>query len=695
MAKSLPRLVLDPVQAIPLDLIDLSQANVRRIKNGVSIEALADDIDRRGLLQSLNVRPSLDAEGQATGRFESPAGGRRYAALQILVKRKRLAKDAPVPCVVKAAAGPVSAEEDSYAENALRERLHPLDEFRAMQTLRDKGDDAETIAATFGTTAAVVTQRLKLAAVSTKLHDVYAADGMTLEQLMAFAVSDDHDRQEQIWDLGSHGYTMAPKFIRDRLTEASVRATDRRARFVSLDAYLAAGGGVMRDLFEEDDGGWLSDVGLLERLVDERLNAEGERILAEGWKWVTVSRDLPYGFERGLREIDGTRPELSDAEQARVAAIEEEAGALEDEWQDIPELPAEIAARINALDTELAGLVDRPSVYDADEIARAGAFVTFDQRGTLLIERGYVRPEDEPPVEQSPDPVTGEGVAADAVIEPGQPGEDGRPTLPAPSDDSDEELVKPLPDRIVAELTATRTLALQDVFAQSPSTAFVAMLHAMVLSTFFLASRESCLGISINRALFAAQSPGLKDSPAATAIADRHARWRDRLPNSDRDIWDALQQLDATEQAALFAHCAAYAVNACWEPAPKYDNGRTSAHMVARRIEHAHVLARTVGLDMVAAGWVPTVGNYFGGITKPRILEAVAEAKGAQTAGLIEHLKKDEMAREAERLLADAGWLPEPLRTPVIDDPADDGHVLPAFLAEGADEPADFAVAAE
>lgn len=78
MAKSQPRLVLDPVQAIPLDRIDLSQANVRRIKNGVSIEALADDIDRRSLLQSLNVRPRLDADGQAIDRFEAPAGGRRY-----------------------------------------------------------------------------------------------------------------------------------------------------------------------------------------------------------------------------------------------------------------------------------------------------------------------------------------------------------------------------------------------------------------------------------------------------------------------------------------------------------------------------------------------------------------------------------------------------------------------------------------
>jgi ParB family chromosome partitioning protein len=42
----------------------------------------------------------------------------------------------------------------------------------------------------------------------------------------------------------------------------------------------------------------------------------------------------------------------------------------------------------------------------------------------------------------------------------------------------------------------------------------------------------------------------------------------------------------------------------------------------------------------------------------------VAEAKGQRAADRIEHLKKGEMAAEAETLLAGAAWLPEPLRTP-------------------------------
>jgi hypothetical protein len=110
----------------------------------------------------------------------------------------------------------------------------------------------------------VVKQRLKLAAVSPKLLDLYAEDAMTLEQLMAFTVTDDHARQEQEWDSLARSYNKGSHFIRRQLTEGAVSAADKRAQFVGLDAYQAAGGIVTRDLFEDDDGGWLQDTALIE-----------------------------------------------------------------------------------------------------------------------------------------------------------------------------------------------------------------------------------------------------------------------------------------------------------------------------------------------------------------------------------------------------------------------------------------------
>ena len=402
MAKAQPKLVLAPAQGIPFNLLVLSQSNVRRVKNGVTIDDLAVDIERRGLLQGLSVRPLLDAEGKDTGTFHVPAGGRRFRALEILVKRKRLAADAVIPCVVKPADSDVSAEEDSYAENAFREALHPLDEFRGMQQLVDQGGEIEDIAARFHVTPAVVRQRLKLACVSPVLHEVYAADGMTLERLMAFTVSDDHIRQEQVWALVQTHHNQSAHFIRARLNETTVPARDPRVLFVGIDTYVAAGGCVVRDLFEEDRGGWLQDAALLDRLVLEKLGAEADRIRAEGWKWVEAAIDLPYGYHLGLRPIEVTHTPPTDADLAEVATLQAEAEALENEWSGADEIPDDVDARVNALDERIAELAGGSWNYDPAEMAMAGVFLTIERNGAVSVDPGWVRAEDEPVAESEP-----------------------------------------------------------------------------------------------------------------------------------------------------------------------------------------------------------------------------------------------------------------------------------------------------
>ncbi|MFY9990014.1 MAG: ParB N-terminal domain-containing protein, partial [Rhodoplanes sp.] len=260
MPKSVAKIALSRSRDIPFNRLVLSQANVRRIKAGVSIEELAEDIARRTLLQSLTVRPILDDEGAETGMLEVPAGGRRFRALELLVKQKRLARNAPIPCVVRTEG---LAEEDSLEENIQRAPLHPLDQFRAFLTLREKGKSEEEIAAAFFVSVAVVRQRLRLAALSPRLLDVYAEDGMTLDQLMGFTVNPDHARQEQVWEALQRSYTKEPHQIRRMLTEGAVRASDKRAQFVGVEAYEAEGGLILRDLFNSDDGGWLQDPALL------------------------------------------------------------------------------------------------------------------------------------------------------------------------------------------------------------------------------------------------------------------------------------------------------------------------------------------------------------------------------------------------------------------------------------------------
>ncbi len=695
MATAKQKITLNASRDIPFNKLMLSQANVRRIKNGQSIEDLAASIARRGLLQSLNVRPVLDGERNETGMFEVPAGGRRYRALELLVKQKRMARTETVPCVVSDANSVVPIEEDSLAENFQREDLHPLDMFRAFQTLHDQGATHEEIAARFFVSATFVQQRLRLAKVSSKLLDIYEQDGMKLDQLMAFTVTDDHSRQEQVWEALQNSWSQEPHQIRRMLTETAIRASDRRALFVGVDAYVAAGGVVLRDLFEVDNGGWLQDPALLDRLVGEKLRASADAIAAEGWKWIVVDVDLPYGHEHGLRSLTGTFADLSDEEQASRTALRSEYDQIAAQYGEADELPDEVDQRFGEIEQALEQFENRPMIYEPAEITSAGAFVSIDRDGDLVVDRGYVRPEDE-----APEPVGGDADQPDDVPE----GDGGDPAVrrttitigaqaSEPDEEEDSDAIKPLPERLVIDLTAHRTLALRNAVAGNPHIAMTALLHRLVLDTFGQRSSIGCLEASVRHVYFTAQDAELKDSSDARAVADRQEAWKADIPfGDDEALWTWLDALDEASRLALLAHCVSFGINALYERINPYGSG-VSQQGLEQRLREAARLARVTGLDMVDAGWRPTVANYLGRVTKSRILEAVREGAGERAAQLIDHLKKGEMAKEAERLLADSGWLPEPLRL-AGDEPAgvqqdmddDDRAALPAFLA-GEEDP--------
>lgn len=696
MATAVQKIVLSPSRDIPFNKLVLSQSNVRRVKAGVSIEDLAASIARRGLIQSLSVVPVVDAEGQETGMFEVPAGGRRFRALELLVKQKRLAKTAPVPCVVRKRDDEVLAEEVSLVENIDRAPLHPLDQFRAFQDMRVKGKTEEEIAAALFVPVQVVKQRLRLAAASPNLLDVYAEDGMTLDQLMAFTVSDDHARQEQVWDTIKDAWSKEPYQIRRMLTETTVRASDKRAVFVGVEAYEAAGGTVMRDLFQSDDGGWLQDAALLDRLVAEKLKTSAETIAAEGWKWIEVAVSFPYDATRGLRELRGQPLDLSAEEQATIEALNAEYQKLEAEYEGADELPDEVDQRLGEIETALSTFETRPVRFEADEVARAGVFISIAHDGSLDIDRGYVRAEDEAPIE--PESETGldaGGDTAEPVVQRavitigGQPAE--------PEDDEDDGVIKPLPERLVIELTAYRTLALRNALAENPHVAMTALLHKLVSDAFMTRMYTGALEAGVKHVFFPAQDDTLKDSPSARAVQDRHAAWAGDIPKDDNALWDWLAALDDASRMALLAHCVSFGVNALYERPNPHSAGGVSQHTLDMRLAQADRLTRATGLDLVEAGWRPTFGNYLNRVTKPRILQAVREGAGEQAAQLIDHLKKGDMAKEAERLLADSGWLPEPLRLVAEAEAStpenqtggeDDGAVLPDFLADDDEESA-------
>lgn len=693
MAEAIQKITLNAGRDIPFNKLVLSQQNVRKTKAGVSIEELAQDIAHRGLMTSLNVRAVLDGDGNETGIYRIPAGGRRYRALELLVSQKKLSETAAIPCIVSK--GDTSEIEDSLAENVKRVDLHPLDEFRAIMTLREQGLDEEEIAARFHISVAAVKQRLRLASVSPRLLELYANDEMKLGQIMAFSITNDHVRQEQVWDAVSRSHNQDAYYIRRMLTETAVRASDRRTAYVGMDVYEAAGGVVMRDLFEQDNGGWLQDPALLEQLVLEKLTVDAEALKAEeGWKWVEAAFDFPYGYSSGLRRFYGERAGYTEDELARHDALKAEYDKLDAEYAEAEGYSEETEALLGEFGSELDALNDRPYVFDPEEIARGGAFISLAANGELKIERGFVRPEDEAVVEthdSDADDGDSDSHSDDGTLVASANGGisiNGKP-IRIEEPEEDDEKIRPLSDRLIEDLTAARTVALRNALANDPVMAFIAALHVFVLKTFYKYGSDSCLEITAQNTAFS-QTQGLGETVWAKEIEQRQESWGYDLPGNVDEVWDYLMALDEASRMALFAHCVSLSVN-------------TTIHAWNQRAkESAHVrqLARSIGFDMIAAGWTPTVDNYLGRVTKAHILQAVREAKGEQAAQLIDHLKKPDMAQEATRLLDGSGWLPEVLRLPVDEtaaaakgDAATDAVVqddlanvgLPAFLIDGED----------
>lgn len=622
---------------IPLNKLKHSPKNARKTPHGeAAIEALAASIAAKGVLQPPVVEPELDEAGAATGFYLVTFGEGRRLALRLLARRKAIKKTHPVRCIVDLSHDP---HEISLDENITRTGMHPADQFEAFQRLaEERGYGPEEIAARFGVTPTVVRQRLKLAAVSPKLIQAYRDEAMTLEQLMAFAVSDDHDRQEAVWE--GLGWNKGPGLIRRALTETQVPANDRRALFVGSEAYAAAGGHIVRDLFSEDEGGWFADPALLDRLVADKLaEIAGEVREREGWKWAeAVDRFSGIDHRRVY-----PRPVERDAdEQARMAALAEEYDALVETWQH-EEPPAEIEARLAEIDAALQAFGDGEA-YDPEEVARGGVFVGLDADGQVRVERGFIRSEDEPAPE--PEPVLEGDEAASSRQE--QP----EALEPEEEDEPGEAGLAPLSDRLVADLTAHRTAGLRDTLAGHPDLALLALIHVLALKTFYQGyDLGSCLEIEVRSQGLRQQAPGIDEGTACRNMEARHATWAGQLPKSPGDLWAAILMLADTDRMALMAHCVSLTVNAV-----------RGVERRTRALAHADVLATALDLDMTTY-WTPSAASYFERVSKSHILEAVREGTSVEAAERMVGLKKGPMVEVAEEALAGRGWLPGLLRT--------------------------------
>lgn len=615
---------------IPLNKLKKSPKNARKTPHSeASIEAYAASIAAKGILQNLVVEPELDSEGAATGFYFVTIGeGRRLAQL-LRVNRKEIKKTEPIRCVIDTTNDP---HEISLDENVTRENMHPADQFEAFKKMADeRGFGAEEIAARFGVTAHVVRQRLRLSAVSPRLIDAYRNGEMGFEQLVAFALIDDHDRQEEIYTRLS--YSRDPVTIRRMLTETNVAATDRRAVFVGHEAYTEAGGTILRDLFTEDRGGYFEDAALLDRLALEKLQHVAATLQTnEGWKWVEANLDFPHGH--GLRRVYPREVELSPEDQAAYEAAQAEFDILTKQHASDEELTEAVDGRFGELEAEIERCEALRYAYEADDVACGGAFVVLNHDGEVRVERGFIRPEDDN---------RQRNLAKGGVRDDDEDGD------AADDADSDEGLA----DSLVADLTSHRTLGLRLALSEQPDVALVAVTHALLTQTFYRGAEANVLDIRPRSLFLGSHADGIGDTEAGRLWSERHARWAAQLPRDVVDLWAFVVALDYDSRMALFAHCAALTVNTV--KLPRDDRPRAMAT--------ADRLAEAVALDMTSY-WRPTVRTYLGRVTKARLVETVREAVSPEAADRIADMKKPDRAKAAEQLLAPARWLPALMRTP-------------------------------
>ncbi|MDP5893499.1 ParB N-terminal domain-containing protein [Pseudomonas aeruginosa] len=634
-----PLEVADPSKN--LILVPLSQLLPRRSKRNarttsrMSIPELAASIARVGPLQNLVVILAADGE-----HYEVVAGDRRLTALKLLAKKKRIPADYEVACLLVPDA---SARTVSLAENLLREQMHPADQFEAFAALVKEGRPIEDIAADFGVTPLVVQRRLKLANVSPRLLADYRGGAVTLEQLMALTITDDHAAQESAF-YGAPEWQRGASALRERLTEREIDATHPLVRFAGLDAYTAAGGGIRRDLFAEGDAGtYLTDAALLETLVRGKLDALAGDVRAEGWAWVEAVPHMSYAERQAFQNAPRQRREPNAREARRIASLQtrldkidaelEEAYDAEDEdkTEALEPRREQVAGELQAVEEALQG-------YAPDVRAVAGAIVTLDRSGEAVIHRGLLREAEAKALRTLERLRQGFGSAE------GEAGNDDE------GEDAEQPKAVSLSDRLAQRLSAHRTAALQIEVARHPHVALAALVHGMVQSVLQdnHYGHDLPLGVSLKvQDRLEGMAPDWPESPAAVALRELQQVAGEALPQDSAELFAALLAMEQGELVRLLAVCAAATVDVV--------TPRATAHQPG--VE----LAQAVGLDM-AAWWQPTADGYFQHVPKAAILEAVGEFAPSHAARLAK-LKKADIASEAERLADGTGWMPTIFKT--------------------------------
>ncbi len=619
------------IQFIPLNQLIPSPRNVRRKDRKADIDSLAASISARGLLQNLCVVPSAD------GKYEVDAGGRRLAALKKLARDKTIPKDFAVPCHVVALE---EGREVSLIENVHRVAMDAMDEVDAFAALIAEGATPDDVARRFGVTRRHVDQRLALAGLSPKIKAAWKRGDVSLEAARAFCLVEDHAQQEAVFKSLDRPVTHAGS-VRARLMEGRMRASDRLARFVGLEAYELAGGAVVRDLFDVD-AVYVGDPALMTQLAEQKLNRARQAWLEQGWGWVDINLGQKGGEGYSAVRLQPDWREFTDAEEAELSRLRSELEALDAVLDDDSveddlrwETRDDLAAAIETLRQSAR-------VWGKEIIAHAGVVLSISYDAEVRAALGVVRLADEKTINAIRKRLaTDHANADDGVVE----SEISSTTDTTPMESG-------LPKTLIRDLSHARTRAIRLLLTRDRETALAVTVAAMIARSVF---KSELPGIGV--AAHTAYVNDLDDLVETRSAVLAH------VPDEEDELLDWCLIQPPETLLSLLAVVVADSVDLVHEKGSLADNRR---HALADR------LASILDLDM-RQFWEAD-SSYWTRLPKADLLAAFAEApvpanqsERSREAVIKAHakLKKDELAAKVGEVFAGVGYLPDLLVTPV------------------------------
>lgn len=637
------------IEYVAYGLLCRSPSNVRK-KAPTGIEELAITIEAKGLMQNL-VAHAIKGSRAKQPKLGVCAGQRRLAALDLLFAQGKITKDHPVPVKVVSEAEAVAA---SLLENQ-HEAMHPADQCEAFRMLAEEGKSIEYIAALFKISPLMVRRRLKLANVSPKLLDLFRNDEMKIEHVIALALTEDHDLQERVWAEATETWQREPRELRAAITSTEIDASrSHLAKFVGLDAYEGAGGYVRRDLFSDaENAGYIADPELLHRLATDRLIAASQEVTQEGWGWTETRTKRDYSEMLSFGRLESVSRIYTPEEQTQLDALISTRDAATDalnayyddtDGEEDEELYERLDEAAAAATDAVDNFAERLETFDPDEMKLAGAFITIDTDGELVIERGLVKRGDAAKLPSNADTDASIGTASTVA---------------------DEKKAKPLHgEKLCRRLTAHRTAAVQAELARRPVVALAALMNRLIPTVFeehYLSSyAESAVKINAHtsRDTLVREADDIESSVAFTQIEADRLKWAKLLPKNVEDLLPWLLKQDTDVMASLFAFCVAATLDSV--------SATDSIHPI-------NALADVMQIDM-AYYWKPTQQSYLNHVSKARIIDVVTEAVSLESAAELQGMKKGDAAAAAELRIAEAGWLPEVLRNRKAVDKSDTKH---------------------